>query len=85
MGLGVEFFEKNKIDLDNSDASITITDGTATDTGGDFVDQVRNRNNYSGWATTGSNDAANTQIDIDTTDQVTVDTLFLLQNNFSLD
>lgn len=81
-GASPAFFEKNKIDFDQANISITVTDGTATDTGEDFIDQIRNRRNHSGWMTTGSADAANTQVDIDTTDAVTINVLFMIQHNF---
>lgn len=58
--MGIKFFRKNIIDLDNTVPSVTITDGTATDTGQDFVDLMRNRNINDGWMTTGSTDAGTT-------------------------
>ena len=61
--MGVKFFKKNKIDLDFTDAFITITDGVATNDGQDFADFLRNRDNTSGWMTTDSTDAANTEIE----------------------
>lgn len=76
------FFEKNKLDLDNPNVVLTVTDSVATDNGQATVDFVRNRNNTSGWATTGSTNAANTQLDIDFVDQVDIDNIFLLQHNF---
>ena len=57
-------WERNKIDLTNPNVVITVTDATADNDGQDFVDLMRNRRNDSGWATTQSNDAANTQLDI---------------------
>ncbi|MCB0421147.1 MAG: hypothetical protein KDD61_09125 [Bdellovibrionales bacterium] len=82
MASQVMFFNKNKIDLDNPNASITVTDGTATNTGQSFVDYVRNRNNTSAWLTTGSNDAANTQLDIDMIDERDISDIFLIGHNF---
>lgn len=76
------FFEKNKLDLDNSNITLTVTDAVADDTGQDVVDFIRNRNNTSGWATTGSTNAANTQLDVDFLDQVDIDNIFLIQQNF---
>lgn len=76
------FFEKNKIDLDLPNISITVTDATATNTGESFIDFIRNRNNFSGWMTTGSNDAANTQIDIDMTDEKEFSEIILVNHNW---
>lgn len=78
----IKLWEKNKLDLDNPGASITITDATATDTGQDFVNFMRDRLNDTGWSTTGSNDAANTQIDVDLGDPYTLDTIVLVNMNF---
>lgn len=80
---GILFFEKSKIDLSlSTTVTITITDATATDTGSDNVDNLRNRKNTDGWATTGSNDAANTQVDIDMGEAHDITDIFLLRNNF---
>ena len=70
------------MDLSNSLASITVTDGTATNTGQDFVDFLRNRNNTSAWITTGSDDAALTTLDFDFTDERDFDTVLLVLHNF---
>lgn len=78
----IKFFEKNIIDIDTENIAITITDSIASDTGQDYVDFLRNRNNDSLWATTDSTDAANTQIDIDMTDTYTFDRILLLAHNF---
>jgi len=83
MSEGPIFFDKNKIDLDYGDAiTITVTDSTATDTGSDYVNYLRNRKLSDGWATTGSNDAANTQVDIDLGADEEFDNLFLINHNF---
>lgn len=79
----IRFFKKNKLDLSNTLASITVTDATATNTGQDFVDFLRNRNNTSAWVTTGSDDAALTQLDVDFTDERDFDTIFLIKHNFA--
>jgi hypothetical protein len=77
------FLEKNKIDLDRgTDVVITITDAVATDTGADYVDYLRNRSNDSGWGTTDSTDAANTQIDIDMGEESDINRILLLRQNF---
>jgi hypothetical protein len=80
--MGIKFFRKNKIDLDYSGVDISITDAVASDKGDDFVHFLRNRNNTSGWATTGSSDAANTQIDIDMGSRKDVDCILLVEMNF---
>lgn len=82
--MGVKFFRKNRIDLSFSQATITITDATATDNGQDFVNFLRNRDNTSGWATTGSNDAANTQVDVDlVVGRKDINSIILVGHNFS--
>lgn len=80
--MGIVFLRKNKIDLDYSGITITITDAVADDNGEDFVDFLRNRNNTSGWATTNSTDAANTQIDIDMGSRKDVNRIGLWKMNF---
>lgn len=82
MGHGISVFEKNKLDIDNEDVTITVTDAVATDNGQDSVNQIRNRDNSSGFATTGSTDAAGTKIEIDLVDEAVIDSIFLLQHNF---
>lgn len=62
MGKQIRFFRKNIIDLQNPDAEITVTDPIAYNSGQDIVDFLRNRNNNSAWLTTGSSDAANTEM-----------------------
>jgi hypothetical protein len=81
--MGIRFFEKNKIDrsLDTL-VTIAVTDGVATDAGQSFVDYVRNRRNDSGWATTNSTDAANTQLDIDFGEGHEIDTIFFIGINW---
>ena len=82
MSAQIKFFKKNKADISNSLVSITVTDATATNNGQDFVDFMRNRNNYSAWLTTGSNDAANTTLVVDMTEERDVDTIILVDHNF---
>ncbi|MCA9313158.1 discoidin domain-containing protein [Candidatus Saccharibacteria bacterium] len=82
MAAQVKFYKKNTIDIDNENVTITITDATATNNGQDFVDFMRNRNNSSRWQTTGSNDAANTQIDIDFGEERDIDRIILVLHNF---
>ena len=81
--MGMKFFEKNKIDLDLGDqVTITVTDGVATNSGQDFVDNLRNRRNDSGWATTDSTDAGNTTLIVEFGDLVEFDRLIILQHNW---
>lgn len=78
----VSFYEKNYIDLSASGVEFIIDDSEASNFGEDFVSYVRNRNNDSGWATTGSNDAGNTTIEVTWADDRVVNALFLVMHNF---
>lgn len=78
----IRFFEKNKIDFSNPDAVLSVTDATASDNGQSIVDNVRLPNNDTAWLTTGSNDAANTQLDVDLIDETEIDTIILVLHNF---
>lgn len=60
---------------------MTVTDATASNNGQEFLNFTRNRNNESAWFTTGSNDAANTQIDIDLGVSIAFDRFFLVSHN----
>jgi len=82
MGSQIKFFTKNIIDIGNINASIFVTDTVATNNGQTFVDYVRNRNNWSAWATTGSTDAANTQLDIYFGDSREISSIILILHNF---
>lgn len=79
--MGIKFFKKNKIDLDFT-ATITITDGVADNDGQDFVNFLRNRDNFSGWSTTGSTDAANTELVAEMDGAKDIDRIFLVKHNF---
>jgi hypothetical protein len=77
------FFEKSKIDLDlGAQVVITPTDSVATDTGAGAASYIRNRDNVSGWGTTGSSDAAGTTLAVMFGDQQDIDSLFMLVHNF---
>ena len=76
------FLRKSYIDLDNKNPIITITDAVATNTGQDSVTFLRNRNNISGWVTTNSTDAANTEILVELFDYFNVDLIALVKHNF---
>lgn len=58
--MGIKFFRKNILDLSNTLPTFSITDASASDTGSAYTSLMRNRNNNSGWATTGSVDAGST-------------------------
>lgn len=78
----IKFFKKSHIDVDNINPELTVTDAVATSTGQDFLKFTRNRNNNSGWNTTGSSDAANTEILIDLKDFQVVDFFMIIRHNF---
>lgn len=75
-------FRKNHIDLQRPNPVITITDNVALDNGQDSVIYLRNRDNISGWLTTDSTDAANTEILVEMFDFQNVDFISLIGNNF---
>lgn len=56
----IKFFKRNYLDQTNELPTFTITDASATDTGTAYTALMRNRNNNSGWATTGSADGGST-------------------------
>lgn len=78
----IKFFRKNHIDADRVSPVLTVTDTIATNNGQDYLKFLRNRNNNSGWNTSGSSDAANTEILVDLKDFQTVDTVMLIRHNF---
>ena len=79
--MGIKFFKKNKLDISNPLPVITITDSVATDTGEAFTNLMRNRDNNSGWMTTGSADAGNTTLEIDFIDSINFDSIILIGHN----
>lgn len=79
--MGLKFYRKNKFDLSNLLPTVVITDSVATDTGEDFANFMRNRNNTSGWMTTGSSDAGTTTLVIDFIDSITLDRILLIKHN----
>lgn len=81
-GAPPKVFKKNKIDLDNPNIEITVTDLVATDTGESFADSVRDRKNNTGWSTTDSDDTADTVFQVLFNEELDVDFLFLIGNNF---
>lgn len=78
----IKFFRKNHLDLNRPNASITITDLIALNNGQNSVSQLRNRNNITGWLTTGSTDAANTIILSEFGDLLNVDHIQMIKHNF---
>jgi len=82
MASQIQFLRKNHLDLDRTNPAITITDAVATNTGQDSVDLMRNRNNISGWVTTDSTDAANTEILTTFGDLLDIDFIELIKHNF---
>lgn len=78
----IMFLRKSHLDADRRNPVITITDSVATNTGQASVFLMRNRNNISGWLTTGSDDTANTEILADFGDILQVDFIELVRHNF---
>lgn len=78
----IKFFKKSFIDADRTNPTITVTDSVATNDGQEFVEYLRNRNNNSGWNTSGSADSANTEILIELKDFQDVDMVMLVKHNF---
>ena len=78
----VKFLRKNHLDLDRPNPTIVITDAIATNNGQDSVNFLRNRNNISGWLTTDSTDAANTEILCELGDFLNIDHILLVKHNF---
>jgi hypothetical protein len=81
MAAQIKFFNKNKLDIDNVDVNITVTDAVATDDGEALLDLMRNRNNASAWITTGSTDAANTTLVFDMVDERPVSDIIIVKHN----
>lgn len=80
--MGIKIYKKSIYDLDNISPITTITDSVAMSTGQDFVNLLRNRDDESGWGTTGSNDSGNTTLEIDFVDLREFDRIMLLSHNF---
>lgn len=82
MGQKPKVFKKNIVDFDNTACQITVSDDEATNAGENFVDQLRDRKNITGWGTTGSSDTATTILEADWVDALTVDEIILVGHNF---
>lgn len=80
--MGIKFLRKNRMDVDTPNVTITITDAVASDNGQDYVNFLRDRKNTSGWATTGSTDAALTELEVDLFEEYTFDHIILTKHNF---
>lgn len=82
MSQQIKIFEKARSDLSNDNCLITVTDPIATNTGQDFINYIRNRNNFSAWLTTDSTDAAGTTIEVDLLDEWELGEILLIKHNF---
>lgn len=81
MGTRPKLFIKNIIDIDSENVNITVSDSEASNDGADFLSQLRNRNNITGWSTTGSSDSATCYLDIDWIDSKEVESIILVGHN----
>ena len=82
MSSQITFYEKNKIDLDNNNVAITVTDSVATNTGESFAFYIQNRKETSAWLTTGSSDAGTTTMTVDAGSGFSINTIILTGINF---
>jgi hypothetical protein len=82
MSSQIRFFKKNIIDLSDVNASITVTDSIAANNGQDFVNYLRNRKNSSAWVTTGSTDAALTELEVLMSSKDDLDSIIMVKHNF---
>lgn len=76
MAKQILFFQKNKADYEKSWVSATATESNS------IISNVLDRSNRTGWLTSGSVDANNTQFVINFGDTVTIDTILLINHNF---
>lgn len=77
----IQFFYKNRLDLEFTDIQITVTDSVAVNTGQDYVNFMRDRKNYTAWQTTESSDAGGTQLLVEYGDFRDIDSIFFLGHN----
>lgn len=75
MGKQIRFFEKNFIDLDNSDGTITASQADV------MAAYARNRSLRYAWMTTDSVDADNTTLEFDLGAPYLIDTILLVDHN----
>ncbi len=78
----IKFYRKNHIDLDRPNPVLSVVDAAATNDGTNALKYLRNRNNNSGWSTTDSLDANNTQLLFNLGDMQQIDTIILVKHNF---
>lgn len=76
MAQQIRFFNKNRLDISNTVAQVSASQGN------DFVQFIRNRNNRTAWVTTGSVDSDNTTITVDFVDLISIDSILLIKHNF---
>lgn len=76
-----QIFNKNKLDIENVDVNITITDAVAVNTGQAYTSFMRDRRNWTAWMTTESTDAANTEILLEYGDFRDIDSILLVGHN----
>lgn len=76
MSQQITFFQKNRADYSDTKVIATASEGNL------FAPLVLNRNNTSGWGTSGSVDANNTTLTIDFGDTHTLTDLLLVKHNF---
>jgi hypothetical protein len=81
MSAPIKIFQPNFIDMLNNNVTITVTDAVAENTGASIIDYLRNRSINNAWITTGSTDAANTQLDVDMGDEKSVDSILIINHN----
>jgi len=76
----ITLYKKNRIHIDSTVPVITVTDAIAFDTGQSIVNFIRDGSNNTAWVTTDSTDAANTQLDVDMTDERDIDRIIMMHN-----
>lgn len=82
MASQIKFYRKSHIDLNRPNPVISVSDAVAVNDGAASLHTLRNRNNRSGWLTTGSTDAANTTLLCEFGDLLNVDYVQLNKHNF---
>lgn len=80
--MGIKFFALSYLDHTQNGVTLSVTDSVAFDTGGDFINEIRNRSDKDGWMTSGSNDAANTELLVTFSDLTEFTRILLLNHNF---
>lgn len=76
MSSQIIFFEKNKLDQTFSNVTVTASQGD------DFTTFMRNRNNFTAWVTSGSQDSDNTNIECVFDSDVQLTDIILVKHNF---